>query len=495
VPAFAAADAALANATEHRDAAAVRSLIREGVDVNATQVDGTTALHWAAYNDDVESAALLVKSGANVNAVNRYGLPPLIQACTNGNSAMVKLLLEAGADANVTMKGGETALMLAARSGSLEAVKALLARGANVNARERLGQTALMWAAADGHTDVVQALLEARADLNATLDSGFNAFFFAVREGRLDTVRTFLKAGVDVNKMLQRPGLSASGPGRAGAPRPPTASPLTLAVQNAHFELAIALVDAGADPNDLRTGFSPLHMIPGVRKPDSSDGSDGAAPVGLGKLSSGDFVREIVKRGAKVNLRLPKGSPKQPATSSSVGSEGATPFLFAADRGDVPLMRLLLELGADPLLPNFNKTTPLLAAAGVGTNEPQEEAGEESEALEAVKMLLDLGADINAVDANGDTAMHGAAYNISPLVVKLLADRGADPQIWKNANKAGGTPLFIAEGYISRLPRPDAPTIDAITKLMVAAGISTEGPRPKIIDSYEKPAKASDGQN
>jgi hypothetical protein len=129
-----------------------------------------------------------------------------------------------------------------------------------------------------------------------------------------------------------------------------------------------------------------------------------------------------------------------------------------------------------------------MAAAGVGTAEPQEEAGEESEAVEAVKMLLDLGADPNTVDQNGDTAMHGAAYKISPLVVKLLAERGADPQIWKNPNKAGGTPLFIAEGYITRLPRPDAPTIEAITKLMRTAGISTEGPRPKIVDSYEKPA-------
>jgi len=308
-----------------------------------------------------------------------------------------------------------------------------------------------------------------------------------VREGHLDTVKTFLAAGADPKAMLQRAG--GRGGARPAGPRAPASSALTLAVQNGHFELAIALVAAGADPNDVRTGFTPLHMIAGVRKPDSSDISDAAPAVGAGRLTSIDFVREIVKRGADVNFRLPKGSPKQPATSSSVGSEGATPFLFAADRADVPLMRLLLELGADPKIPNANNTTPLLAAAGVGTNEPQEEAGEESEAVEAVKMLLDLGADINSVDNDGNTAMHGAAYAISPLVVKLLADRGADPQIWKNPNKAGGTPLFIAEGYTSRLPRPDAPTIQAITKLMLAAGLSTEGERPKIIDSYEKPAK------
>ncbi len=469
--------ASLADAAEQRDQAGVREQLQAGVDVNAAQVDGTTALHWAVYNDDADIVALLVRAGADVNAVNRYGVPPLVEACTNGNPAIVKLLLEARADANTTMKGGETVLMLAARSGNVEAVKALLARGTTPNARERLGQTALMWAAAEGHAGVVRALLEAGANLNASIDSGSTAFFFAVREGRLDVVREFLAEGIDVNSMLR---------GTNSRKRSRTTSPLLLAVQNGHYELTIALVDAGADPNDVRTGFTPLHMIPGVRKPDSSDGSEGAPPRGKGKLSSFDFVREIVKRGANVNFRLPEDAPKLPGTSSQLKAVGATPLLFAADRSDVPLIRLLLDLGADPFLPNFNNTMPLLAAAGVGTQEPQEEAGEESESLEAVKLFLDLGADINGVNSNGDTAMHGAAYNMYPRVVNLLADRGADPQVWKNRNKFGRTPLFIAEGHSGRLPRPDPPTLAAITELMLAAGLSMEGERPEIIDIYQK---------
>ena len=479
----------LADATEQRDKARVRTLLASGVDVNATQVDGTTALHWAAYNDDAETVALLVRAGANVNAVNRYGVPPLSLACTNGSAGVVKLLLAAGADANAALKSGETVLMMAARSGNLDAVKALLAQGAKHDARERRGQTALMWAAAEGHAAVVRALIDAGADVNARLDSGFTPFFFAVREGHIDAVREFLKAGVDVNATLLRPERQPGQPVTNITYKPVAkgTSPLLMAVQNGHFELAIALVDAGADPNDRRTGFTPLHTLSWVRKPDSSDVSD-PAPIGSGRLTSLEFVREIVKRGANVNLRLDKGTPKVPNTSSRVGAEGATAFLLAADRSDVGLMRLLLELGADPLMPNFNNSTPLMLAAGLESTEPLEEAGEEPEALEAVKMLLELGADINAVDNNGDTAMHGAAYAQYPLVVKLLAERGADPKIWNQRNKQGVTPLFAAEGHIGRLPRPDPPTIDAVTRLMLAAGLSTDGERPEVKDIYEKPA-------
>jgi len=486
--ALAAERATLADAVERREPTMVRTLLKGGADVNAPQIDGTSALHWAAYHDDAETAALLVKAGANVNAANRYGVPPLALACANGTAAVVRLLLEAGADANATVKGGETVLMMAARSGNVEAVKALLVRGASHGARERRGQTALMWAAAEGHTAVVRALMEAGADINATLDSGFTPFFFAVREGRIDAARALLEAGIDVKKPLQRREKAPEGPADNASYKPAGrgTSPLLLAVQNGHFELAIALLDAGADPNDGQTGFTPLHTITWVRKPDSSDVSDPATPVGSGRLTSLQFVREIVKRGAKVNLRLNKGTAKVPNTSSRIVSQGATPFLLAADRSDIALMRLLLELGADPLLPNFNNTTPLMAAAGLGTTEPLEEAGEEPEALDAVKMLLGLGADINAIDNDGDTAMHGAAYGAYPKVVNLLAERGADPQIWKAKNTFGRTPLFIAEGYQGRLPRPDVPTIEAVTRLMRAAGLSTEGERPPIVDIYEK---------
>ncbi len=301
--------------------------------------------------------------------------------------------------------------------------------------------------------------------------------------------RVLIEKGIDVNAPIQRRDRSTEGANPnyiLYRPMPKGTSPLLLAVQNGHFELAIALVEAGANPNDVQMGFSPLHILSAVRKPDSSDVSDPSLPAGSGNLTSLQFAREIVKRGANVNLRLDKSAPRFPATSSRIDTPGATPFLLAADRADVPLMRVLLELGADPLLPNFNNTTPLMAAAGLGTTEPLEEAGEEVEALEAVKMLLDLGGDINAVDGNGDTAMHGAAYGAYPGVVKLLAERGADPQIWKEKNKFGRTPLFIAEGYQGRLPRPDVPTIDAVTKLMVAAGLSTGGDRPPIVDIYEK---------
>ena len=487
--AVAAEETTVADAAEHGNRALIGKLLDAGADVNAPQVDGTTALHWAVYRDDAETAALLVRTGADVNAENGYGVPPLSLAATNGSTNIVTLLLDAGADANAALRGGETVLMTAARTGSLGAVQALLAKGADPNAREEREQTALMWAAAEGHAAVAAALLEAGADVHAKLESGFTPVFFAAREGHIDVVRTLLEAEADVNEPLQRV-TNESGPSGNNASYRPVdegMSLLLLAVRNGHFQLAVELVKAGADPNDQRTGFAPLHTISWVRKPDKSDRGD-PAPIGSGNFTSLEFVRELVKLGADVNLRLAEGAPRQPNSASSLNSAGATPFLLAADRSDVALMRLLLELGADPFVPNLDNSTALMAAAGLGTTSPEEEGGTEPEALVATQLLLDLGADVNAVDNKGDTAMHGAASGGFPTVVQLLADRGADIQIWNQQNDRGSTPLFIAEGYREGATRRSPPTIEALVRLMDSAGVPTDGERPVMIDIYARPA-------
>ncbi|MCZ6774400.1 MAG: ankyrin repeat domain-containing protein [Proteobacteria bacterium] len=458
----------IADAAEAGDVKLILRLLLEGADQKAPQADGMTALHWAVYNDDLYMAALLVGAGADVNAVNRYGVPPLSLACTNGNADLVRGLLSSGADPNGSLRGGETVLMTAARTGNLEVVEALLAEGADPGARERRDQTALMWAAAEGHADVVRALIGAGAEFRSTLKSGFTPMFFAVREGRMDVVRTLLDAGIDVNETM-------NGRGRG-------VSPLLLAVQNGHFELAVALLNAGADPNDQRSGYTSLHTLVHVRKPNLGDAGD-PAPIGSGNMTSLQFARTLVAMGADINARLEKGVSRAPG----LNKKGATPFFVAADRADASYMRLLLELGADPFLPNVEHSTPLMAAAGLGTLSLAEEAGTEPEAVEAVKVLLDLGADVNALDDNGETPMHGAAYGIFPKIVQLLADNKADIGIWNRTNKHGWTPLFIAEGYRPGNALPSAETIKSLRRIMGAAGVSTDGPRPrKINESYEK---------
>jgi ankyrin repeat protein len=267
-----------------------------------------------------------------------------------------------------------------------------------------------------------------------------------------------------------------------------------MAVENGHFELAIALVDAGADPNDQRSGFTPLHTMSWVRKPDVSDSGD-PPPIGSGRLTSLQFVRALVERGAKVNEPLDGSVLHPPNSLTLVGTEGATPLLMAADRADAPLMRLLLELGANPHLANAEGTTPLMAAAGLGTANPLEEAGTEPEALEAVQLLLDRGTDINAVDYNGDTAMHGAAEGGFPTVVQLLADRGADPNIWNRPNFDESTPLFIAEGYRRGRPQPTPLALDALRRVMLAKGLPTDGARPTRRDTYERERRERETRN
>src|SRR5262249_19286017 len=251
-----------------------------------------------------------------------------------GNASMVELLLDHGANANTTLSGGETVLMTAARTGKPGPVHALLKRGADVNAKERRGQTALMWAAAEGNTEVVGLLIKAGADIHATLpDSGFTPFFFAARNGKIEVVRALLKAGVD--------GKGTMEPRRAGGKGPAKGtSALILTIENGHYELALTLLDAGADPNDQRSGFTPLHVMTWVRKPPKGEDRGMPPPAELGKISSLQFVRELVKRGADVNARLANGS----GGYGKYNTKGATAFLMASANADVAYMKLLLEL-------------------------------------------------------------------------------------------------------------------------------------------------------
>ena len=458
------AESQLADAVEKKDRTSIRTLLERRADVNAPQVDGMTALHWAAFRDDLETAKLLVKAGANVKAESRYGVAPLFLACQNGNGDLVELLLTAGADPNTTSRGGETALMTAARTGKAGPVKALLARDARIDAKEKRGQTALMWAAADGHTAVVELLLAAGADFRTPLpDSGFTPLFFGAREGRAEVVRALLKAGADVNETMQPGKPSGKGP-RKGT------GALILAVENGHFELALALIEAGADPNDQRSGFTPIHMMTWVRKPPRGEDQGAPPPQGSGNLSSVQFIRKLVEHGADVNARLKngRGGPGQ------FSKLGATPFLMASATADLAYMKLLVELGANPLLGNADNCTPLMVACGigVGSDAANETAGEEPEVLEAAELLLKLGVDINAVDANGETAMHGAALKNLPKVVQFLADKGAKVEVWNRKNKYGWTPLLIAEGHRPGNFKPSAETITALHRVMLAAGVT-----------------------
>src|SRR5207237_3528940 len=320
----ASADAPVADAMEKMDRAAVRALLQRKADINAPQVDGMTALHWAAYQDDLESVELLVRAGANAKAANRYGITPLTLAITNGNSAMVEGLLKAGADPNTTLPGGETALMTAARVGTLASVKALVACGATVDSKdEKHGQTALMWAAAEGHAPVVEMLIEVGADFKARLASGMTPLLFASREGHSDVVRALLKAGVDVNEPVPVEGGRRRAVG--GRALPPGATPLLTAVMNAHFELAAQLLDAGANPNANLPGYTVLHAIVPVRKPGVGDNDP--APEGSGSMSSLELVRKLVAAGADVNARMTR---RANLCNTRLNEVGATPFMMAA---------------------------------------------------------------------------------------------------------------------------------------------------------------------
>lgn len=299
----------------------------------------------------------------------------------------------------------------------------------------------------------------------ARVPSGMTPLLFAVREGRLDAVHVLLKAGADVNEAIPVDGARRRGYG-GGLP-PAGATPLLLAVKNAHFELAAALLDAGANPNADGPGYTVLHAITVVRKPGLGDNDP--APEGSGTMSSLDLVKKLVAHGANVDARMTK---KPNLNNTRLNELGATPFLLAALTADAELMKVLAALGADPSLTNDDDSTPLMVAAGLATRSPGEDAGTEGEVIQALQVALDLGADLNAVDKNGETAMHGAAYKNLPKAVTFLAAKGARIDVWNRPDRFEWTPLAIAAGYRFGNFKPSPETEAAIRAAMVAAGVT-----------------------
>ena len=388
-------------------------------------VDDATPLHLAAHEGNTAAVGRLLEAGGEVDAVTRHGVTPLALASTHGHAEVVEVLLDAGADANHASPQGETPLMVAARTGVVDSVEALLRHGAGagVDAREGWrGQTALMWAAAEGHAEVVAPLAAAGADVDARSEAGFTPLTFAVRAGHGDAVEALIEAGADVDLAL-----------------PDGTSPLHLAVINAHYDVALQLLEHGADAAAAEAGWTPLHQLIWTRRPNRHYNNPAAFPTGA--VTDLELARALVAHGADVNAR--QTAEPRDGYRNMLNRSGATPFLLAAKAVDLDMMRLLLELGADPLLANEDGTTALLVAAGVGIWSSSESPGSAEEALEAVKLMVELGDSVTTVDDNGDAALHGAVMRGSPELVLYLLEHGAalDP-----VNQRGWTPLTIAQG-------------------------------------------------
>lgn len=475
----AAADAPrLVDAVRARDASTVRTLLKQRADVNLPESDGTTALHWAAHWDDRETAQSLIRAGARVNAANRYGVTPLMLACTNGDALMIEGLLRAGADPNTASPEGETPLMTAARTGNPAAVKALLARGAIVDARESWrGQTALMWAASENHVDVVRQLMEAGADIHArTPESttpftggneallpatynpaagGFTPLLFAVRAGHLETTKLLLEAGA--------PARGSSAVSVVNDALPNGMSALVLAVMNAHYELAALLLDKGADSNAGGAGLTALHQLVWARNPNRHFNLP--PPLPTGTMTDLELAKALVAHGANVNAPLAR-EPRD-GYRNWMARVGATPFVLAAKAADVALMRFLLDNGADPRLKARDNTTALMAAAGIGFW-PAESPGTEEQALDAVKLAFETGGDVNAVNDNNYTALHGAAVRGANAIVTFLVEKGAKLDV--KTTREGWTPLKIAEGVFIANTFKFQPATAALLRQLMETG-------------------------
>ncbi|MBM61563.1 MAG: hypothetical protein CL484_01295 [Acidobacteria bacterium] len=391
---------------------------------NSDEVNAHAELHQAAHSGDVVSLQLALDEGVDPNMPNRFGVTPLALACRGGHAAIVNLLLDAGADANQASPTGETPLMVAARTGVVGSVVSLLEHGADPMARESwLGQTALMWAAAERHASVVAPLIEGGADVDSRSDAGFTPLMFATRLGHIETVDALLDAGADIHQTL-----------------PDGTSALVVAVINAHYDLAVHLLERGADPNASEQGWTALHQLVWTRRPNTNKNQHNPSPRQSGRVTDLELVKSLVLHGADVNARQTK-EPRD-GYRNKLNRIDATPFLLAAKVVDLELMGLLLDLGADPLLTNEDGTTALLVAAGVSVW-PNESAGTKEEALEAVKLMIELGDEVTTIDSHGDTALHGSVMRDAKELTLFLLEQGAP---LNHINECGWTPLTIAQG-------------------------------------------------
>lgn len=494
-----AADTRLVETAKGGDVATVRALLKNGADVNASQPDGTTALHWAAQNNDLAMAGELLAAGAKADASNRYAVTPLYFACINGNAEFIEKLVAAGADPNAALMEGQSPLMTAAKAGSAVAVEALLKVGAVVDAKETWrGQTALMLASAQGHTEVVRLLIAKGADIRARSNlppqppapprpsaevvdnmqaangnlnaggGGFTALLFAAREGHIPVLKLLLGAGADSSDKLPN-GYSA----------------LMLALLNAHFEAADILLDHGADPNADAKGIAPLHQVVWTRNPNHHFNLP--PPIPDGNVPSIEVARKLIARGADVNARTAR-EPRD-GYRNWMQRVGATPFVLAAKAADVDMMKLLLEHGADPKITANDGTSALMAAAGIGYW-PAESPGTDAEALEAVRICIAQGLDVNAANKSGFRAIHGAAVRGANSVVQLLYDNGAKLDTRTTAEK--WMALDIADGvFLANTYKATPETAVYLRKLMGVSGQRALGARnvDGVVEEQKKDEK------
>ena len=472
---------ALVEAVTRADHQAIRAKLRAGANADEVLADGSTALHWAVERGDQVAVDVLLQAGANARTTSRYGVTPLLLAALDGHAGIITSLLKAGADPNSALPEGETALMTAARTGKADAVRVLLAHGARVDARDQMrGQTALMWAAAQDNAEVVRVLVEAGADVrvrtatttkgamrvsesgntfSAPAPTGFTALLFAVRSGSPNAVRALLDAGAAVNDELSD-GESA----------------LVVAAANAHWDVASLLLDRGADPNAAKAGWSALHQAVRTRRMNIGFGTPG--PIPTGTTDSVDVIRKMIAKGANVNARMTRNGMKD-GQRNRLNRLGVTPFFLAAKVTDVEVMKILVGAGARPTVPAADGTTPLMVAAGLQLWNPGEDGGslpgQEPEVLEAVRMCVDLGNDVNARNDRGETALHGAAYRGVNAVVEHLASKGS---VLDAKDQHGWTPLAVANGLsYTDFYKEQVHTAALLRTLMQSRGLPTEGHR------------------